>query len=165
MRDVEEPSFHLPIAVDPRSPTAGITRTPVAMDTAAKFPDAPAVDKELEDLIQVLNFTDLDNLSLSDIEAPEEEEEAPASTNLAPIAPEETLDLSSSLAVSAVPSITSTPSRTPNKSSSSKARRGSDENSFTTGKSPTSNAVLARTRVPFGYEYFRYFNQIWILLK
>lgn len=153
MRDFEEPSCCLPtVAVDPRSPTAGITRTPVALDVAAKHLEGPGVEKGLEGLIQALNFTDLDNLSLSDIEEPAEEE-ALTPTIVAPLAMEETLDLTSSMIIPAAPSITSTPSRTPNKSlsSSSKARRGSDENSFSNGKNSTGSVLSARNRVPFGY--------------
>lgn len=102
-------------------------------------------DKEREELKQVLNFTDLDALSLSNIEdisvTNEEEASAP---------PEETIDFSS-LIIAA----TSTPAPSPVKLSN-KARRPAitsivDENSFGKSNSPQSvNALVGRPRVPFG---------------
>ena len=54
--------------MDPRSPSFGITRTPVN-PTVYEIQDVEATnEKEREGLIQVLNFADLDCLSLSNIE-------------------------------------------------------------------------------------------------
>jgi hypothetical protein len=153
--------------VDPRSPSFGIIRTPVN-PTVYKIPDVleASIEKEREGLIQVLNFADLDCLSLSNIEEDDsivsgevparmviEDLSVPMITDELP-APfiEETLDFSS-LVIAA----SSTPTSSPVKISSKSRRTVTnnvviDENSFGKSNSPVNggNSLLARPRVPFG---------------
>lgn len=135
------PAQHADVMVDPRSPSAGITRTPVTL-----MDEVPAVqgNVDLDGLIQVLNFTDLDNLSLSDIESPSEDEmeveqKQPEVVPIVSVPKEEVKT------VSAPPST----NNTPNKSKSS--QKGSDENNGSLNVSKSSpGGLLARPRVPFG---------------
>lgn len=115
------------------------------------------MEKERNDLIQVLNFTDLDSLSISKNEEEGEEEaeeeliimKEEQEPNLAPV--EETLDFSSFVITA-----TSTPARVPTKVSNKTKRPLSsnivDENSFGKSSSPlnSGSAPLSRPRVPFG---------------
>ncbi|KAI9559974.1 hypothetical protein GHT06_013982 [Daphnia sinensis] len=153
---------------DPRSPSFGITRTPVipaCVDVNMKA----VFKKEREDLIQVLDFADLDCLSLSNIEEDgslisEEPPTDSATVNDAVAVPvvidatppftEETCDFSSFVITSS-----STPRSSPVKPSSKPKRPIStnnvvtvDENCFGKSNSPIngSNSLLARPRVPFG---------------
>ena len=150
--------------VDPRSPSFGITRTPVN-PTVYQVPFVEVNnEKEQEGLIQVLNFADLDCLSLSNIEEDDsvftEELPIPLITKEPPASVitdefpaqfiEETLDFSS-LVIAASSTPTSSPVKT-----SSKSRRTVtsnvviDENIFGKSNSPVNGGNSARPRVPFG---------------
>ncbi|XP_032794669.2 uncharacterized protein LOC116931228 [Daphnia magna] len=151
---------------DPRSPSFGITRTPVIpvyVDVNMKA----VYEKEREDLIQVLDFADLDCLSLSNIE-----EDGSVISEEPPTA-SATVDDTVAVVIDATPSLTeeiydfssfvitssSTPRSSPVKPSSKPKRPVSinnvvtvDENCFGKSNSPMNggNSLLARPRVPFG---------------
>lgn len=132
---------------DPRSPTIGIVRTPVApiLPTEIKAEPDDVVQKVCEDLVQALNFTDLDHLSISNIE--EIPEDPPVIRPLECIAIcEDTIEFSP-----LVTGASSTPAPSPVKPAKRRATTNNmsfDENSFT---SKSNNAVhLGRSRVPFG---------------
>lgn len=151
---------------DPRSPSCGITRTPVY--PTYQLGKEPAIEKEREELIQVLNFTDLDCLSLSNIEedlsVSTEEDKLIVNTELygnteqvehlenpelISTPAEEILNISSSIIA-----VSSTPKPSPVKPLI-KVKRAAvivDENSLTKSNSPLSgvNVPLVRPRVPFG---------------
>ncbi len=144
---------------DPRSPSFGITRTPVA--PALESETKALIQKEREDLIQVLNFTDLDCLSLSNIEedssliTEEVPEEVPEGVP-APSA-EETFDFSSLvIPASSTPAPSPVKQPTSNKTKRPVTNNVVDENSFGKNNSPLSspnpqkNAPSVRPRVPFG---------------
>lgn len=152
---------------DPRSPSLGITRTPVipvCVDVNLKAAD----EKEREDLIQVLDFADLDCLSLSNIEddsliseelppvTPDDEVAIPVVMDglPTPLFSEESCDFSS-LVITA----SSTPASSPVKPSGKPKRPLSttnvviaDENRIGKCNSPLSggNSLFTRPRVPFG---------------
>ncbi|XP_057379586.1 uncharacterized protein LOC130701664 [Daphnia carinata] len=153
---------------DPRSPSFGITRTPVipvCVDVNMKA----VYEKEREDLIQVLNFADLDCLSLSNIEEDasliseepptasatiDDAVAAPVDTDTTPSYTEETYDFSSFVITSS-----STPRSSPVKPSGKPKRPVNtnnvvtvDENCFGKSNSPMNggNSLLGRPRVPFG---------------
>lgn len=132
---------------DPRSPSVGIVRTPVAplMQIELKRKETEAAPKEREDLVQALTFTDLDHLSISNIE--DVPEEPPVIHQLESIAIcEDTIDFSP-LVIGA----SSTPAPSPVKPAKKRASNNYiaiDENSFT--KKSTNTSHLGRPRVPFG---------------
>ena len=134
------------------------------------------IEREREDLIQVLNFTDLDTLSISNIEEDasllteedasllteevqnqevleEVPEEVPEETPV--LFAEETFNLSS-LVITASSTPTPSPIKPQGKSKRLVANNVVDENSFGKNSSPLispnpqKNASSARPRVPFG---------------
>lgn len=129
------------VPVDPRSPSVGITRTPllqcIQQDIVMKTENDR---KEHENLIQILNFPELDSLSLSNIEDDLSlTETGPKKPENKPV--EETLDFSLTNVTA------STPASTPIKVLT-KMTLMDKENSVVKTHSPVSQTPTKR--VPFG---------------
>jgi hypothetical protein len=136
---------------DPRSPTYGITRTPVAVGLV--LPPKPIdwndadvtineeANKEKEQLMQVLDFTDLESVSSIHSEDSSVVEDAIVADQALPT--EEPLEFSCSSFTS------STPAPSPIKSMPNKVKHIIDkENSIVKNQSPSS--LTTSRRVPFG---------------